>query len=83
MIERLVNLLAAARLCFSVQCPGLPCFDLNPAWNALPEHSLPPPPPAATLPSLSRLPAESLSNLQNDLPVLTDFDKQAMATLCK
>ncbi|PSC76198.1 pyruvate kinase [Micractinium conductrix] len=25
---------------------------------------------------------ESLSNLQNDLPVLTDFDKQAMATLC-
>ena len=27
--------------------------------------------------------AESLSNLQNDLPALTDFDKQAIATLCK
>ena len=27
-------------------------------------------------------PAESLSNLQNDLPVLTDFDKQAIACLC-
>ncbi|KAL4425448.1 hypothetical protein ABPG75_009464 [Micractinium tetrahymenae] len=26
---------------------------------------------------------ESLSNLQNDLPALTDFDKQAIATLCK
>ncbi|PRW57775.1 pyruvate kinase isoform C [Chlorella sorokiniana] len=25
---------------------------------------------------------ESLSNLQNDLPALTDFDKQAIATLC-
>lgn len=36
------------------------------------------------LPAARPLPAaESLSNLQNDLPVLTDFDKQAIATLCK
>lgn len=27
--------------------------------------------------------AESLSNLQNDLPALTDFDKQAITTLCR
>jgi pyruvate kinase len=26
---------------------------------------------------------EGLSNIQNDLPCLTDFDKQAIATLCK
>jgi hypothetical protein len=35
-------------------------------------------------PRLSPPPAaESLSNLQNDLPALTDFDKQAIGTLCK
>jgi hypothetical protein len=41
----------------------------------MPARRSPLPPAAAA--------AESLSNLQNDLPALTDFDKQAIQILCK